>query len=130
MKFDYLQRVVIDAQLDVENVGECCLLGRNDVGEEWYLIVHSVLGVTEVIECGPVIPDLSILPPNVTIKYSRFDYNQGRIEKIIDKFLNDGQRLISQADVVDFESISSNIINPVEKLSGVEFMRGKSNEEN
>lgn len=130
MKFDYLQRVVIDAQLDVENIGECCLLGRNDIGEEWYLVIHSMMGVTEVIEYGPIVPDLNLLPSAVTLKYSRFDYNQGKIERIIDKFLNDGQRAISQAEVTDFETVSSNIVNPVDRLAGVELMRGNSNENN
>lgn len=130
MKFDYLQRVVIDAQLDVENIGECCLLGRNDIGEEWYLVIHSIMGVTEVIEYGPIVPDLNLLPSAVTLRYNRFDYNQGKIERIIDKFLNDGQRAISQAEVTDFETVSSNIANPVDRLAGVELTRGNSNENN
>ena len=116
MKFDYLQRVVIDAQLDVENIGECVLLGRNDFGEEFYLIIHTDMGFTEMIEYGPAVPDLQLLPFHVSFTYDRFEYNQGKIEKLIDRFLNNPKRAVSQAEVTSLDDIREHFVNPIDKV--------------
>lgn len=117
MTFEYLQRVVVDAQIDIENIGECVLLGRNDVGEEFYLIIKTELGWTELLEYGPCVPDLELLPYTYTITYNRIEYNQTKIERIIDKFLNNPKRMISQAEVVQLENIREFLINPIDKVS-------------
>lgn len=114
MTFEYLQRVVIDAQLDVDNIGDCTILGRNDIGEEFYLIVRTELGWTEIFEYGPYIPDLNMLPNNYNIKYSKIEYNQGKLERIIDKFLNDPKKVISQAQVVELYEIREFLVNPID----------------
>lgn len=117
MIFDYLERVVVEGQLDVDNIGQCIIQANNDMAEEWYLFIKTELGWTEIIDCGPVVPDLDLLHPNFQIKYSRIEYNEGKLERIIDKFLNDPKRLISQAKVVeDIDTIRDNIINPIDKV--------------
>ena len=71
MTFEYLQRIIVDAQLDVENIGECVIRGRNDLGEEYYLIIRTEMGWTEQLNYGPVTPEVpaSILQmhPNVIL---------------------------------------------------------------
>ena len=116
MTFEYLQRIVVDGELEVDNIGDCILQANDDLGNEYYLIVKTLLGVTEIIEYGPIAPDISILPPNYNIKYSRIDYNEGKIERSIDKFLNDGKRAITQARVVSLEDISEFLVNPIDRM--------------
>lgn len=116
MTFEYLQRVVVDAQLEIDNVGDCVLRGRSDLGEEDYLIIRTEQGFTEVIDYGPVDPTIDILPFGVTLHYNRFEYNQSKLCKIIDRFLNDPKRFITQADVVTFDDIESNIKNSLENI--------------
>ena len=120
MTFEYLQRVVVDAELNVDDIGQCVILGRNDIGEESYLIIRTEMGWTEQISIGPVCPDIEILPFNVAILYSRFEYNQGKIERAIDKFLNDPKKMISQAEVVTFDTIYPNIWQTVSKIFPIE----------
>lgn len=120
MTFEYLQRVVVDAELNVDDIGQCVILGRNDMGEESYLIIRTEMGWTEQISIGPVCPDIEILPFNVAILYSRFEYNQGKIERAIDKFLNDPKKMISQAEVVTFDTIYPNIWQTVSKIFPIE----------
>ena len=120
MTFEYLQRVVVDAELNVDDIGQCVILGRNDIGEESYLIIRTEMGWTEQISIGPVCPDIDILPFNVAILYSRFEYNQGKIERAIDKFLNDPKKMISQAEVVTFDTIYPNIWQTVSKIFPIE----------
>ena len=120
MTFEYLQRVVVDAELNVDDIGQCVILGRNDIGEESYLIIRTEMGWTEQISIGPVCPDIEILPFNVAILYSRFEYNQGKIERAIDKFLNDPKKMISQAEVVTFDTIYPNIWQTVSQIFPIE----------
>ena len=105
MKFEYLHRITVEAELDVDDIGQCCIRGRNDLGEEFYLIIRTDLGFTEQITYGLVVPDLEILPFNVSMQYSRYEYSQSKIERQIDKFLNDPKKLITQADVIEYEEI-------------------------
>lgn len=116
MKFDYIQRVVVESQLDVPDIGQCVLKANNDISEEFYLIVKTELGWTEVLEYGPCVPDLELLQMNYQITYNRFEYNQGKLERIIDKFLNNPKRLITQASVVSLADIYDFLINPIDKV--------------
>ena len=115
MTFEYMQRIIVDGQLEVENIGQCVLLGRNDIGEEYYLIIKTVMGWTEILEYGPVNPDFDLLPFQYNITYNRIEYNQGKIERAIDKFLNNPKRVITQANVVELEDIIDYLINPIHK---------------
>lgn len=109
MTFEYLQRIIVDAQLDVDNIGECVILGRNDLGEEFYLIIRTDMGWTEQINFGPVTPEIDILPFNINLTYARFEFNQTKLMRAIDKFLNDPKKMITQADVVEMDSIQEGI---------------------
>ena len=116
MTFEYLERVVVEAQIDIDNIGDFNLLCRNDVGDEFYMIVRTELGWTQLLEYGPYTPDLAQLPLNYNIKYSRFEYNQGKLERAIDKFLNDPKRMISQAQLVEIENIRDFLVNPIDRV--------------
>ena len=100
-----MQRVVVDATLEIDDIGNCCLLCRNDIGEEFYLITKTVMGWIEVIEYGPCTPDLDILPFSVQLLYDRFEWNQYKLEKRIDKFLNNPKRAITQAEVSSLDVV-------------------------
>lgn len=115
MTFDYLERVVVEGQLYVEDIGNCVLLTRNDLGEEWYLLTRTELGWTEVIEYGPAHVDFELLPTSVKQTYDRFEYNMGKLQRTIDKFLNDPKRLISQAEETTIEEVAHKMINPLNK---------------
>lgn len=116
MTFEYLQRIIVDSQLDVENIGECVLLGRNDLGEEFYLIIRTDMGWTEQINFGPVTPEVDILPFNINLAYSRFEFNQSKLMRAIDKFLNDPKKMITQAEVIELDSIQESINGSLEKI--------------
>ena len=116
MTFEYLQRVIVDAQIDVENIGDCVLLGRNDLGEEFYLIIRSDMGWTEQINFGPVTPEVDILPFNINLTYARFEFNQAKLMRAIDKFLNDPKKMITQADVIEFDAIQEHIQDAISKI--------------
>lgn len=116
MKFEYLQRVVVDADIEIDNIGDCVLEATNDLGEQFYLIIRTILGWTEILEYGPCLPDFELLSASYNIKYSRIEFNMAKIERIIDKFLNDAKRVITQARLTTLEDIRDCLVNPIDKL--------------
>lgn len=116
MTFEYLQRIVVDAELTIDNIGDCVVVCNNDLGEEFYLIIKTELGWTEVLEYGPYAPDFEQLPVNYSVKYSRFEFSQFKLERLIDKFLNDGKRAITQARVTELAEVYDNLVNPIDKV--------------
>lgn len=109
--FDYMQVITVGAQLEVDDIGDCCILGRDDQGQEYYLIIKTKMGTTNIVEYGPAMPDFDILPKKVTYKFDREDYNEAKIEKRIEKFLV--AYPITHAQVVDLEEIFEFVKAPI-----------------
>ena len=72
--YEYLSRVVVEATLEVDNPGQCVIRGRNDLGEEFYLVIKTELGFTEQFTYGPVTPEIDILPFSVALDYKKYEY--------------------------------------------------------
>ena len=116
MQFDYMCRVVVDATLDVDDIGNCCIQAFNDSGEEFYLVVKTQLGWTEILEYGPIIRDVQELPKSVICNYQRFEYKQDKVAKVIEKFLNEYRRNITQAMVADVSEVKQYMRNLVDYI--------------
>ena len=112
--FEYMQVITVGAQLDVDDIGDCAILARDDLGQEYYLVITTYMGQTEIIEYGPCIPDIQLLPKSVSYKYYRIDYSEFRIEKAIDKFLNSNP--VTFAEVTDMETIKPLIKSMIEHV--------------
>ena len=112
--FDYMQVITVGAQLEVEDIGDCCILGRDDIGQEYYLIIRTKLGATNIVEYGPALPDFEALPKSVTYKFDRMDYSEYKIEKRIDKFLT--SHPITYAEVVKLDDIKAFLRAPIDYM--------------
>ena len=112
--FDYMQVITVGAQLEVDEVGDCCILGRDDLGQEYYLIIKTKMGTCNIIEYGPALPDFEILPKKVTYKFDREDYNETKLSKRIEKFLV--AYPITYAQCVELEEIGEFIRAPLEYM--------------
>lgn len=115
-KFEYLTKVVVENELEVEDIGECAILANNDLTETWVLIISTELGFTDVFESGPFIGDMEILPKYFSTSYRRLEYSEYKISKIIDKFLNDYSKGITQARVIDKEEAKSYFLDLVKYI--------------
>ena len=111
MTFEYMMRTVVDASIEIDDPGNCALRANNDSGEEFYLIVKTELGWTEMLTFGPIIPDISQLPRSSSCNYSRIEYSEYKINSAIQKFLNNPYSKITQVMVVDKEEAKSCIKN-------------------
>lgn len=97
MKFDYLVKIQKESSIDIENIGNCALDVFNDLGFEWLLLIHTKEGTTQIVEFGPLIPDLEVPPTKVSYTYDRIDFSESKIQTRISRFLTDGYRGITQA---------------------------------
>lgn len=112
--FDYKISTVVEKQLEVDSIGECSIIAVDNVGKEYYLIIHTGYGMTQIIEYGPIIPDIEELPNYVSYTYKMIEYDEYKLEKIIDAFLNNSKRAIESAEVISFEQAKESIRNMVD----------------
>lgn len=112
--FDYMQVITVGAQLEVDELGDCCILGRDDLGQEYYLIIKTQMGTVNIIEYGPACPDFDLLPKKVSYKFDREDYNETKLTKRIEKFLLSNP--ITFAECVELEDIHEFIKAPIDYM--------------
>ena len=115
--FDYQFVRTVGAQLEVPDIGDCCILGRDDIGQEYYLIITTYMGSTDIIEYGPALPDFEVLPKSVKYTFDRIDYSEFKIEKRIDKFLSGHP--ITFAEVVQLEDIAEFVRPPLNHMRNI-----------
>lgn len=102
MQFEYFKVVQVNACIDIDDVGNCCVLARDDIGMENYIYVHTEYGKTEIISVGPLFSgDDLVFPQAVNLSYVTFDYDVKKIGKNIDKFLNNPKSMITQVELID-----------------------------
>ena len=82
MVFEYQEVKTCTASIEVEDIGNCCLISRNLIGEERYLMIKTDFGSTQVILYGPNVPDIDQLPIDGSWYYDIFG------DKEINKVIN------------------------------------------
>lgn len=116
MQFDYCITTVVGAQIDIEDMGNVCLEAINLKGEHFFLIIKTDLGWVQILEYGPIVPDVSSLPDTVICNYKRIEYSEYKLDKLITKFLNDGSRGIETAQVIDEDFAKEQMRNLVDYI--------------
>ena len=112
MQFEYLQQITAQESIDIDDIGNTAIQCWSNYGETKVLIIKTMDGITEIIEFGPVNTDINELPDKVIYNYQRFEFNQGKIIKIINKFIND--EIVSQVREVTFTEAKNVIKNLVD----------------
>ena len=103
MTFEFNQQLMPQSLIDIEQVGEFAIEAHNDAGYYWYLIVKTSLGTTTITSCGPKIPDVSLLPSGYTCSLNRIQFNEKKLEKTINMWLNDRMKTLTEAKVIDID---------------------------
>lgn len=114
MNFEYLVKVQKESSINIENIGTCAIDVYNDLGFEWVLLIKTNEGQTEIVEYGPLLPDLDYPPASVSYTYNRMDFNEGKIITRINRFLTDGYRGITQAFEISLEDAKNKMKNLVD----------------
>ena len=112
MQFEYLQQITAQESIDIDDIGNTAIQCWSNYGETKVLIIKTMDGITEIIEFGPVNTDINELPDKVIYNYQRFEFNQGKIIKIINKFIND--EIVSQVQEIDFDTAKNVVKNLID----------------
>ena len=116
MNFDYLYELKANGQISIENIGEVCLTINDILGAEYILIIHTEYGQCKVLEYGPIFISNGEPLGNLYSSLLTFQYNQGKLITIINKFLNKPKAKITQATEISLEEAKEKIKNMVDFL--------------
>ena len=103
MTFEFNQQLMPQNLIDIENIGDFALEGINDEGNFYYLIVRTTLGITTLASCGPVVPDVNLLPSGYCTYISRMQYKEDKVAKQINIWLNDKSKALTKASLIEIE---------------------------
>ena len=124
MTFEFNQQLMPQNLIDIENIGDFALEGINDEGNFYYLIVRTSLGITTLASCGPVVPDVNLLPSGYCTYISRMQYKEDKVAKQINIWLNDKSKALTKASLVEIEDA-------LDQFRDVgEYMRNYSEDQN
>jgi hypothetical protein len=118
-KFGYSQETIFSKELDVDELGQVALEARDSDSMFYYLIIRTSLGQSSILEYGPIVPDVAILPDMTEIKFQRIDFNELKIKQIIKKFLmarNKGKNKIEDVIQIDVNDALSRGVNILEYM--------------
>ena len=103
MIYDYNQATVFLNSLEVKDFGNTAIRATTEEGLELYLIIASSQGSTLMIEFGPVLPDLPVLPKGYKLTVSTISFKEAKIDKAINDLINDSKYPAVKAEVIDVD---------------------------
>lgn len=109
MTFEYLQDVKFMDSIDIEDIGNVQLEALNDLGDQWYLDIHTSLGYTKIVTIGPLMADSNNTGFSFNFNYQYMEYNDKKLVVIIDKFINDVKKNISQLFFTSHDAIQTRL---------------------
>lgn len=112
--FEYLMKLKPEADITIEDIGNCCLRAYNDLGFGYLLIIKTDSGNTQIIEYGPFVEDIDYLLTNVSYLYDRIQFSESKICNRINSFLL--RNNISQVDDVELDEVIDKIKSMVDYL--------------
>lgn len=107
MNFKYYYATTVMADIDIDDIGHCAIEAHNDIGEFWYLVIRSELGSTQIFEYGPTC-HMDVLEKAVNCSFRRIEFNEKKINKAIDSFLNNPYRNITCAEEIEISEALNN----------------------
>ena len=118
MKYDYNYLETATNSIDIETPAQCCIQLQNIIGEYYFLVIQTKLGVTSVLEYGPIIPDLDKLPNKLSYTYQQFDCDTRKIDRIITTFLSNKIAIKDDgATIITVDEVKQMIKNPINYFS-------------
>lgn len=104
--------------IDLDSAGNVCIEAINEEdGLYYYLLIKTLLGITDIFEYGPVIPDIDKLFDNYKVAFTRQPYNETKLKYFLNKWLNDKSKKITAAYQVNEELFKENYKNILDTLN-------------
>lgn len=103
MNFEFDKELQAQNAIEIDNIGEFGLEASNEEGFYYYLAVNTIMGQTVIASCGPIIPDIEMLPNGFNCSLTKLPYKEDRINKLISLWLNDKQRKIKDVNILEYK---------------------------
>jgi len=100
--FEFNNQLVPQSLLSVDDLGECAIEATNDEGYFYYLVIRTSLGMTTIAKCGPVVPDVNMLPDGYATELVRMKYDGQKLGSVVNKWLNDKKKL-TEAKIITID---------------------------
>ena len=107
MQFEFNQQLMPQSVIDIPEIGEFGLEGMNDEGYSYFMVIKTMLGTAIVATCGPVIPDINQLPTGFKMTLDKMPYKEEKLAKTISYFLNERNKGITSARLLDYDDAVS-----------------------
>ena len=107
MIFEYNNQLLPQNLIDINDFGQCCLECSNEDGFYYYIIIKTTMGTTTIATCGPVVPDVDLLPSGFMTTLKRMDFKEDKVCKELKTFLNDKKK-ITEAKEIPFDQAIDN----------------------
>ena len=105
MIFEYSVQKTFNESIDVVDIGNTALRCHGAKLDFYYIILKTVMGKTNILKFGPICPDVDMLISDFSVEYKKMDYKEAKIEKEIDKFINDGKKEINSIEeITEYEA--------------------------
>ena len=115
MNIEYLFIETAQASIDIEDVGNTCLSIFNDDGEVWYINITTEYGRSTITQFGGNnIEEESI--NNFYFNTYKIEYNSKKLYSIINKFINDNKKNITQVIEINKEEFLNRLKNNMGKI--------------
>ena len=101
MTFNYLRTETYMDSIDIDDIGNCIIQVFNDEGREWLMSINTKLGWTKIKTFGPFILDSNQMDINFYYSTNEFEYKEKKIYKVIDDFINNPKKQITQIFIID-----------------------------
>lgn len=99
MKLEYCGSTSFSQELDIVDIGNCCIRASTENWADYYLMIKSVRGTAYCLTFGPIYPDLPTgIDKEFRVEYSQMKFNERAINAKIFKFLNDYKKQICEAE--------------------------------
>ena len=122
MKFEYLQTVQTNAEIDIDDIGNCALTAYTDNGRCTVLIIDTLLGSSRLFFYGPFNKDDPDTPLSYVQSYIKtIEYSPYKLVKEINSFINNARVQITQVFSVTREEALSLCRNIVDLVKDVDF---------
>ena len=104
MNFEYARQSEFTADIEIDTIGNCAIRGIG-ANEMYYIcIIRTSIGLTELFESGPYLPD-GTLSTICETRYQKIEYDERKIRKFIASFLQ-APRKPSILNIYQAEQIS------------------------
>lgn len=113
--FEYLPTSVYIEKIEIKDIGNTIIEGKNEDGIFYYLTIQTEFGMTRVCEFGPCVDGLQYELKGFNFKYYKTSYTESKCVTAINKFLKNYIYGIVEAKEVTFEDL--------EKYCNIEILK-------